>query len=243
MIAVISERRTNLPSVLLAAAIFAFSFCGAPTLCRAESVFVKYRGEVDLKSFDCTDVARSSFINRVCYDKRNAYMLISLNGTFYHYCQIDPSTVSSLLNAPSMGQFYNASIKGDFDCRVHRVPDYEGTVRPSTEDRNDRYVPQPGSAGDHFGAIAFSNSSGAIGYSYDHGSGYEAQERALQECGYGCKVVIGFTNACGALAVGAGRGYGTGWAGNRQAAENTAINYCNSRTTGCDVVRWVCTTR
>jgi hypothetical protein len=24
-------------------------------------------------------------------------MLISLNGTFYHYCGIDPSTVSSLL--------------------------------------------------------------------------------------------------------------------------------------------------
>jgi hypothetical protein len=213
--------------------------CVVPTLGNAESAFVKYRGEVDLRSFDCADITRSSFINRVCYDKRNKYMLISLNGTFYHYCEIDAGTVSSLLNAPSMGQFYNANIKGEFDCRVHRVPDYGR----ATEDRSGRYVPQPGSPGDHFGAIAFSNNSGAIGYSYDVGSAREAQERALQECGHGCKVVVAFTNACGALAVGADRAYGFGWAGNKQAAESNAMNYCTSRTTGCNVAKWVRTTR
>ena len=217
--------------------------CVASTLSHAESVFVKYRGEVDLKPFDCADITRSSFINRVCYDKRNEYMLISLNGTFYHYCEIDAGTVSSLLNAPSMGQFYNTVIKGEFDCRVHRVPNYGRTVRPPTEDLSDRYVPQPGSPGEHFGAIAFSNSSGAIGYSYDYGSGNVAQERALQECGNGCKVVIAFTNACGALAVGAGHAYGAGWAGNRPAAEKIAMDYCTSRATGCNVARWVCATR
>jgi hypothetical protein len=104
---------------------------------RAESVYVKYRGEVDLRSFDCKETTRSSFINRICYDRRNEYMLISLNGTYYHYCEIDPSTVSSLLDAPSVGQFYNANIKGQFDCRVHRVPEYspagasEGTRKPT----------------------------------------------------------------------------------------------------------------
>jgi hypothetical protein len=65
----------------------------------AESVYVKYRGEVDLKSFNCTDVSRSSFIQRVCYDQRNEYMLISLNGTFYHYCEIGAATVSALMSA------------------------------------------------------------------------------------------------------------------------------------------------
>jgi hypothetical protein len=89
-----------------------------------ETVFVKYRGEVDLTPFDCTDVTRSSFIDRVCYDRSNKYMLISLNGTYYPYCEIDAGTVSSLLNSPSMGSFYNASIKGAFDCRFHRVPSY-----------------------------------------------------------------------------------------------------------------------
>jgi KTSC domain-containing protein len=51
-------------------------------------------------------------------------MLINLNGTYYHYCLIDNGTVSSLLNAGSMGRFYNASIKGHFDCRVHQAPTY-----------------------------------------------------------------------------------------------------------------------
>jgi hypothetical protein len=96
-----------------------------PSLAHAESVYVKYRGEVDLKYFDCNEITRSSFIERVCYDPQNEYMLISLNGTFYHYCEIDDGTVSSLLDAPSMGRFYNANIKGNFDCRVNRVPEYD----------------------------------------------------------------------------------------------------------------------
>ena len=90
----------------------------------AETVDVKYRGNVDLAPFTCLAVTRSSFIQRVCYDRANEYMLISLNGTYYHYCEIDADTVSFLLNAPSMGRFYNASIKGNFDCRIHRVPQY-----------------------------------------------------------------------------------------------------------------------
>jgi hypothetical protein len=104
------------------AAIIAISIWSSAV--RAESVYVKYRGEVDLKPFDCSEITRSSFINRVCYDRRNKYMLISLNGTFYHYCEIDAGTVSSLLSAASMGRFYNAGIRGQFDCRVHRVPEY-----------------------------------------------------------------------------------------------------------------------
>jgi hypothetical protein len=110
--------------VMFAATMFACALFAASSLARAESVYVKYRGAVDLKPFDCTDVARSSFINRVCYDRRNEYMLIALNGTFYHYCEIDAGTVSSLLNAPSMGQFYNRSVNGYFDCRSHQVPAY-----------------------------------------------------------------------------------------------------------------------
>jgi hypothetical protein len=73
---------------------------------------------------DCTQVSRSNFIKRVCYDLRNNYMLINLNGTCYQYCGIDDATVSSLLMSDSTGRFYNASIKGQFDCRTRPVPDY-----------------------------------------------------------------------------------------------------------------------
>jgi hypothetical protein len=91
---------------------------------RSEVVQVKYRGEVDLKSFSCADVTQSSFIKRVCYDRMNEYVLISLNGTYYHYCEMPDAIVSSLMSAESMGRFYNASIKGHFDCRTRKVPAY-----------------------------------------------------------------------------------------------------------------------
>jgi hypothetical protein len=91
---------------------------------RSEIVEVKYRGALDLKHFSCTDISRSSFIKKVCYDQGNEYMVISLHGTYYHYCQIDNGTVSSLLDAESMGRYFNQNIKGRFDCRRHRVPAY-----------------------------------------------------------------------------------------------------------------------
>lgn len=95
----------------------------------AETVNVKYRGVVDLTRFTCTDTPRSSFIQRVCYDKAQSYMLINLRGTYYHYCELPPATLDAFMNAPSMGQFYNQNIKGTgsdgpYDCRTHRVPAY-----------------------------------------------------------------------------------------------------------------------
>jgi hypothetical protein len=36
---------------------------------RSETANIKYRGPVDLKTFECRDTPRSSFIQRVCYDK------------------------------------------------------------------------------------------------------------------------------------------------------------------------------
>jgi hypothetical protein len=83
----------------------------APTLViaevRSETVDVKYRGPVDLKRFECRDTLRSSFIQRVCYDKPQSYMIINLKGTYYHYCELPPATFDALVGAPSMGQFYN----------------------------------------------------------------------------------------------------------------------------------------
>src|SRR5271166_502840 len=84
----------------------------------SETVIVKYRGPVNLAPFQCEKITRSSLINEVCYDKDKQYMLIQLNDTWYHYCDIDGDTVTELLNASSMGHYYNASIKRSFDCRV-----------------------------------------------------------------------------------------------------------------------------
>ena len=96
---------------------------------RAETVTVKYRGDVPLDTFECQNIDRSSLVKRVCYDATQQYMVISLNGTYYHYCEIGQGTVDSLLTAQSMGKYFNANIKGSgsdgpFDCRTHRVPEY-----------------------------------------------------------------------------------------------------------------------
>ncbi|CAN7475122.1 KTSC domain-containing protein [Acidovorax delafieldii] len=100
------------------------SLCGVAT---AETVQVKYHGNVSLDSFACSDINESSDVARICYDKAERYMLIKLNTTYYHYCSIDAATVQSLQSAPSKRQFFMARIRGNgsdgpFDCRTHPIP-------------------------------------------------------------------------------------------------------------------------
>ena len=109
-------------SIVIATVLGLVLTSGPPA--RSESVNVKYRGLVDLAAFECENITRSSFIDRVCYDAKKTYMLIQLNGTWYHYCEIDGDTVASFLVAASMGHYYNTSIKGRFDCRTHKIPVY-----------------------------------------------------------------------------------------------------------------------
>src|SRR5579872_3219587 len=95
----------------------------------AETIDVKYRGPVDLTPFACQDITRSSFIQRVCYDKASQYLIIRLSGTYYHYCEFPQPVMDAFMSADSMGRFYNASIKGSgndgpYDCRTHRLPTY-----------------------------------------------------------------------------------------------------------------------
>jgi hypothetical protein len=98
-------------------------------------------------------------------------------------------------------------------------------------------------AADYYGAIAFSQDSGSVGYANDYRSRAGAEERALAECGNDCEVVLWFVNACGALATGDDNGYGTAWAASRREAERTALSTCNDNAANCSVNRWVCTTR
>jgi hypothetical protein len=56
-------------------------------------------------------------------------MLIKLNETYYHYCELPAAVLEQFMAAQSMGQFYNQNIKGwgsdgPFDCRTHRFPNY-----------------------------------------------------------------------------------------------------------------------
>lgn len=113
----------------MARLFFIIALLMSATWAEAETVDVKYRGQVDLKPFACTEITRSSFINRVCYDQSNQYLIIQLRSVYYHYCELPRAALDALLNAPSMGKYYNANIKGSgsdgpFDCRTHRTPKY-----------------------------------------------------------------------------------------------------------------------
>ena len=71
---------------LIIAAVLLFTASGPAY---AESVNVSIAAWSILHRSPVRTITRSSFIDRVCYDGRNAYMLIELNGTWYHYCEID----------------------------------------------------------------------------------------------------------------------------------------------------------
>jgi hypothetical protein len=74
-------------------------------------------------------------------------MLITLNGTLYHYCEIDAGTVSSLLSAPSIERFYNARIKGHLTAGFIEGLNIESSVEgPSPCRAGSRFDCEPGSA-------------------------------------------------------------------------------------------------
>jgi hypothetical protein len=89
----------------------------------AETVFVKYRGPVELSSFHCDSIDRSSLVERLCYDARKQYAIVSLKGTYYHYCRIPTRVIASWREAPSMGRFYQQNVRGEFDCRLGGAPE------------------------------------------------------------------------------------------------------------------------
>jgi hypothetical protein len=94
----------------------------------SETVDVGDRGAVDLGTFECRDINRSSLIQRVCYDRAQNYLIINVKGTYDHCCGLAAPTVHGLMGAPSMGQFFNRNIRGAgsggrYDCRAQRIPD------------------------------------------------------------------------------------------------------------------------
>ena len=99
-------------------------------------------------------------------------------------------------------------------------------------------------AAEFHGAIAFSQTTGATGWSYDFGTRGAAENRAIQECskhGGGCRVATWFKNGCGALAIGDGNAYGGSWGRTRFEAESKALKLCSAEARNCAIKRWVCT--
>jgi hypothetical protein len=102
-------------------------------------------------------------------------------------------------------------------------------------------------AADNYGAFAFSQNTGASGWSKNFTSQSEAEGAALQYCfdtkgATDCKVAYSFVNSCAALAVGGDNGWGADWGANKQAAQNKAMNTCSGYSYDCKVLISECST-
>ena len=107
------------------ASVFGFALLLAADSALAERVYVKARGEVQLAPFKCETVARSANVKRICYDEPNEYLLVSLNGIWYHFCGVKPATVRAWKQSSSKGRYYNDSVRDNFDCTVVPPPSYK----------------------------------------------------------------------------------------------------------------------
>ena len=83
----------------------------------------------------------------------------------------------------------------------------------------------PSSAGAD-GAVAASR-EGRVGLSYNYRSQGAADERALEECGRGCRIISTFRRTCAAVATGERSGYGWATHENLRRAEESAVENCH----------------
>lgn len=107
---------------LFAFVIAALALCFSAS---AETVDVKYRGPVNISSFDCPTIKGSSFVNRICYHQATSYLIVKLRSTYYHYCDVGLDLFGAFVDAPSLGRFYNQAIKGQsYNCQGKAVPTF-----------------------------------------------------------------------------------------------------------------------
>ena len=90
-----------------------------------EAVDVRDGGTVDLGSFECRDINRSTVIQRVCYDPAQRALIVGVGGHYIRYCELPAATFEAFMAAPSMGQFFAGNIResatdGRFACRAQR---------------------------------------------------------------------------------------------------------------------------
>jgi hypothetical protein len=81
--------------------------------------------------------------------------------------------------------------------------------------------------GDTFAAIAYSPSTGHVGYAYNASSQRAAERAALEQCNRSdAEVVVVVKNGYAALAVGEDGSYGYAWGSSRAIAESIALQKC-----------------
>ena len=100
----------------------------------------------------------------------------------------------------------------------------------------------PKKAADLWGSIAFSQNPDrghAWAIVWNSGGASEARRIGLEVCrregGESCREIGWFRNACGALAIGGGNGFGAGWGATTAKAEQDALGQCRAANQDCRI--------
>jgi len=95
------------------------------------------------------------------------------------------------------------------------------------------------------GALAIDGLQGEkYGFSFNHPSADQAEQRAMRECGSNCSVVLRFSRECGAYAADQAKGsnaYGWGTGATMSAVQQRALAECRAKGgSSCKVRSWGC---
>ena len=90
------------------------------------------------------------------------------------------------------------------------------------------------------GAIAYSRSTGQIGWAYGHATQESARYAAEQACGVtDCRWQVSEIGMVAVLVLDAGGNPYVGWDHSLAAAQQRALELCSASASGCRMVRWV----
>jgi hypothetical protein len=88
----------------------------------------------------------------------------------------------------------------------------------------------------YWGALAFDQRTQAYGWSSGYDDQYDAEDRALDECGRRCELITSYFGECAAIATGYDGGYGWSTGSSLRRAERAAIRQCRNYDDGCEVL-------
>ena len=76
--------------VVRALAVLLAQLAAAPIV--SETVETGERRFVDLGTFECRDITRSSVLQRVCYDRARQDLIVAIDGQYDRYCGVAAET-------------------------------------------------------------------------------------------------------------------------------------------------------
>ena len=106
---------------MIRAAALILSLFSAPVV--PETIDPGNGAPVDLASFECRDINRSTVVQRVCYSTADRALLVAVSGSYQRYCGVPVATFDALMSAPSMGIYLNrvlriAGADGRYACKT-----------------------------------------------------------------------------------------------------------------------------